>query len=49
MDIREVYIWLEVIKERAEKDLQEDKVIECIEFCKKMIREKVTGYADESI
>lgn len=49
MNLKEAYIWLDEIKERAEKDTQEDEIIEAIDLCKLMIREKITGYADERV
>ncbi|WP_434305908.1 hypothetical protein [Clostridium botulinum] len=47
MDLKECYIWLDGIRERAEKDNQEDKIFKCIDLCKLLIKEKITGYADE--
>lgn len=49
MNLREAYIWLDVIKEREEKDTCEDEIIDCIDLCKLMIKEKITGYADERV
>ncbi|MBM7869228.1 hypothetical protein JOC70_000697 [Clostridium pascui] len=49
MNLKEAYIWLDVIKERMEADTCEDYIIDCLELCKLMIKEKVTGYADERV
>ncbi|EJL1640129.1 hypothetical protein NL868_001307 [Shigella flexneri] len=45
MDIKEAYLWLDVVKERLEEDCAEDKAIESVEYAKRLISEKVTGYA----
>ncbi|MHB7978943.1 hypothetical protein CF067_00835 [Clostridium sporogenes] len=49
LDLKECYIWLDEIRERAEKDNQEDKIFKCIDLCKLLIKEKITGYADERV
>ena len=49
MDLKAAYIWLDVIEEELEKDVAPDSEIECIKICKAMIREKITGFADEKV
>jgi hypothetical protein len=41
------YVWLDVLKKRLEEDSAPDKEIEAIECCKSIIRQKITGYAED--
>ncbi|WJQ03207.1 hypothetical protein QT236_14380 [Geobacillus stearothermophilus] len=41
------YVWLDVVKAKLIDDAAPDREIEAIEYAQKLIREKVTGYAEE--
>ena len=49
MTLIETYIWLDVILDRLKEDLVPDTEIQAIELCKRLIKEKFTGYADEKV
>jgi hypothetical protein len=47
MNNEKAYVWLDVIKNKLIDDLAPDREIEVIEYCKSLIREQITGYAEE--
>ena len=48
MDLKTAYLWLDEIKDKLKDDLI-DAEIDSLNLCKLMIREKITGYADERV
>jgi ribosomal protein S27AE len=41
------YVWLDVVKAKLIGDAAPDKEIKAIEYAQRLIREKITGYAEE--
>jgi hypothetical protein len=41
------YVWLDVVKAKLIDDAAPDKEIKAIEYAQRLIREKITGYAEE--
>ena len=49
MTLVQAYIWLDVIIDKEKKDLAPDTEIQALELCKRLIKEKFSGYSDEKV
>lgn len=48
MDLESCYIWIDEIKEKLKSDLVDDEIT-ALDTCQRLIKEKVTGYSDDTI
>lgn len=47
MKSESTYLWLDVLKNQLTADVADDRMINAVDHAQVIIREKVTGYADE--